>query len=138
MRRMHEALQVTELDVRDPKGFAEYGRRVFPLMQEAGAEVLGVSLGELETVEGEERRTVWVVSRWPSREAFHSFFADDRYLPLRRSATRPRTRASCSSTRCGRKVLHSGCAPDGHPVPRFARTPWCNELLIWRITDEDS
>jgi uncharacterized protein (DUF1330 family) len=106
MRRMPEALQVTELDVRDPKGFAEYGRRVFPLMQEAGAEVLGVSLGELETVEGEERRTVWVVSRWPSREAFHSFFADDRYLPLK---------AVRHAAADARIVLFDAVRPEGAP-----------------------
>lgn len=76
-------LQVTEIDVHDMNRFAEYGRGVAPMLAQYGARPLGVSLQGVDAIEGDWRPPFLVVTRWPSRQAWDSFYADPAYQPLK-------------------------------------------------------
>jgi uncharacterized protein (DUF1330 family)/ketosteroid isomerase-like protein len=77
------AWQVTEVTVHDADAFAEYGRGVFPMMKHYGGQMLGISLGTREVVEGDWRPPLLIVSRWASRGAFHAMYDDPAYQPLK-------------------------------------------------------
>jgi uncharacterized protein (DUF1330 family) len=74
---------VGELALRDERKFYEYARKVLPLLERHGGEVLGVT-DAVSVIEGKRRPGLVVLHRWPSREAFDAFWTSPEYAPLRR------------------------------------------------------
>jgi uncharacterized protein (DUF1330 family) len=69
--------------VRDRDIFVEYARAALPLVERHGGELLGVSLGTLEVVEGDWHPPILIIHRWPSKAAFRNFYESEEYEPLR-------------------------------------------------------
>ena len=69
------AYMVALLSVYDP-AMKEYGRRVVPILEQFGEEVLDISAPSAEVVEGPR-------TRWPRKVQFHAFIASEAYRPLK-------------------------------------------------------
>lgn len=88
------AYLIATLDVSDLSAyFANYGGPVFPMLAEAGAEVL-VGTPTVKTLEGEYGATWTAIVRFPSMEAFHVWYNSAEYqsiAPARRALSNPET-----------------------------------------------
>lgn len=83
------ALQVTDLNAY----FADYGGPVFPMLAEAGAEVL-VGTPTVDTLEGDYGATWTAIVRFPSMKALDAWYHSAEYqaiAPARRDLSNPMT-----------------------------------------------
>lgn len=74
---------LAEMNVRDAKKLAAYAQRVAPLVAAHGGEILAVSAGGADVIEGEGPPPLLAFHRWPSRECFDRFWNSPEYAPLR-------------------------------------------------------
>ena len=88
------AYLVATLEVSDLNTyFANYGGPVFPMLAEAGAEVL-VGTPTVTTLEGEYGATWTAIVRFPSMEALNTWYKSAEYqaiAPVRRDLSNPET-----------------------------------------------
>lgn len=74
---------IAELRVRDLDAMRRYLREVRPLMERYGGEILAISAGPAEVIEGGESPALYAVHRWANRGAFDDFWRSPEYEPLR-------------------------------------------------------
>ena len=88
------AYLVASLEISDLNAyFADYGTPVFPMLAEAGAEVL-VGTPTVSTLEGDYGATWTAIVRFPSMEALDTWYNSAEYqaiAPVRRDLSRPET-----------------------------------------------
>ncbi|MET8872143.1 YbaB/EbfC family nucleoid-associated protein [Nocardia sp. NPDC004604] len=81
-------LTLTQLTVRDRTAITEYTYEMSKLVEEYGGEILAVSNGNGECVEGAWRTSTLanpdtvILLRWPHSAAFHEFYQSTSYAPL--------------------------------------------------------
>lgn len=85
------ALMLAELDLHDPAGLVEYGRRVVPMLERWGGEVLAAAIPSPEPIEGEALDRALIVHSWPSVGRFREFYDSPEYQPLKRLRHRAAT-----------------------------------------------
>ena len=73
---------IASYDIEDPKGYEDYLPGVRPLLAKHGAEVL-VADYDARALEG-DRRSVYVVLRFPSEEAALAWYHDPDYGPVKK------------------------------------------------------
>ena len=74
---------VVEMRVRDWDELRDYGGRVVGIVERFGGQILAISGPSLKTVEGSWAPDLLAVHRWPSLEAFESFYTSEEYSPLK-------------------------------------------------------
>ena len=97
------AYLIANVDVRDPAAFAEYSKRVTPLVASFGGRYL-VRGGETHAMEGELGRKRLVVVEFPTMDAARRFYDSPEYAPLLRQ------RLNCTASEL---ALVEGAAPPG-------------------------
>jgi len=79
-----------EMDVHDPKGYAEYPPRVMPLIQKHGGRVTH-RIGRFEDWEGDVKAKRMVIIQFPDLDSAKAFWSDPEYPAVKeirlRSAT---------------------------------------------------
>lgn len=73
---------IVSYDIADPKGYEGYVPGVLPLLEKHGAEIV-VADFEAQSLEG-DRRSVYVVLRFNSKEAALAWYNDPAYEPIKR------------------------------------------------------
>ena len=86
----------------DAKAFAGYAQRAAELVTRFGGRYI-VRGGPVEVLEGDPGDGVWVVSRWPDKEAARAFWESPEYREV------ARVRAPCSEAHI---VLVEGVSDD--------------------------
>ena len=76
------AYVIASYDIVDAEGYEPYVPGVLPLLEKHGAEIV-VADFDAEALEG-ERRSVYVVLRFPSAESARNWHADPAYEPLKK------------------------------------------------------
>ena len=71
------------IDVRDPAKMRRYAIEAPPMVERFGGRVIAISVGSLKVIEGAWRPEVLALHRWPSLEAFQTFYDSDEYQPLK-------------------------------------------------------
>ncbi len=72
---------IANITVRDPKGFAEYGKQVAPIVARYKGRYL-VRGGELRTLEGDSNLKRLVVLEFPSLAEAQRFYDSPEYAPV--------------------------------------------------------
>lgn len=70
-------------EIRDPAKLSRYYREVRPLLAAHGGEILAVSGGDEEVIEGDDGPAIHSVQTWPSRAAFGEFWDSPEYCTVR-------------------------------------------------------
>jgi len=73
---------IASYDITHAKGYEGYVPGVVPLLQKHGAEIL-VAEYDAQPLEG-EKRSVYVVLRFPSEEAARGWYTDPDYEPVKK------------------------------------------------------